>query len=466
MRRFIALVIVTLLASCADVLGLGDFHGQDASSDGTTEATAPDAAPDAGMDEAEAGCVSATADATAGIFVSPSGSTDATTCGTETVPCASVQTGLDRAHVITGKSIVYVARGTYQESIVLYPGLRLEGGWDVLDNGTSNSWVQACSAASSAVVIQPQTQNVTVAAVDLGGSVTVATLTIASKPMAANGESLYGLFARGASTTLTLTNVNVTVAAGGDGTTGADGPPGDAGGSGCAAEDAAAGVVGSLGLGADAGVFDPDGWEPQGGTPGSVGTGGAGGATGSTGACSACGSCQNFLGCSFKTNGTNSCGASGLPGCGGDPGSAGNPGGGAGSSIGVYVWDATVMLEGSSIQVARGGNGGSGGSGGLGGAGGGGVVGEAGAACSTSCNGSCNPVSGNGPGGAAGGSGGNGGQGGAGGGGAGGCSYATFQGGTGSVLATMTTLAHGEAGLGGGPDSAAGAIGVAGDHFP
>jgi hypothetical protein len=458
-NRVLVLVIAVRLTACADILGLGDFNGQDAGSDVTNDVTS-EAAADVHPDISEAACASVPVDDMAGIFVAPMGSADSTTCGTQTVPCKSVQTGLDRAHVITGKSIVYVARGTYDEAVTLYAGLRLEGGWDVLDNGTSKMWLQACADPSSAAVLR------SVTAVDLGGMATVATLTIRSGT-AATGESLYGVFARGASTTVALSDVVIDVTSGGGGANGTSGAPGDAGASGCLLPaDGAAGTSGSWGAGGEAGVFDLDGWVPASGRIATAGTAGVAGTMGSAGTCVACGTCQNFLGCSFKANGGMSCGGIGLTGCGGNPGLPGLPGGGGGSSIGVFAWDATITIQRGAVQVGSGGAGGSGGLGGAGGSGGVGLVGEAGAACGTSCNGSCNPINTGGPGGPAGGTGGAGGSGGTAGGGAGGCAYAIYQGGTGNVMMTGTNLAHGEAGAGGGPDGAAGAPGVAADRFP
>lgn len=120
MRRR-SLLLLVAICGCADVLGLGEFGDKDASAIDASDATfdAPsEAANDASSDaDADASCASSPVNESAGIFVATSGSTDTTTCGTMTVPCASIQTGLDRAHVITGKSIVYVARGNYAESV-------------------------------------------------------------------------------------------------------------------------------------------------------------------------------------------------------------------------------------------------------------------------------------------------------------------------------------------------------------
>ena len=473
-RRWLLLLVGA--CGCADILGLGDFNGPDGSMDTSVPDVATEASGDAASDvtssdaDADAACTTgATVDDTKGIFVAVTGSTDSTTCGTETVPCASVQTGLNRASVISGKSIVYVSRGTYKESLTLYPGLTLEGGWDILDNGMSKTWVQACTNASDAVIIQSPTADATVTATNLGGTATLTTLTIESKSAAASGESLYGVFAGGATTTVVMTDVIVKIAAGGTGPTGATGGVGaPAVGSCVTPGDAGTGATGPLGIGADAGMFAADGWAPSGnGTVGGLGATGADGLLGPAGPCYSCGSCQaGLLSCTFKPSGST-CGGDGYPGCGGGPGTGGGPGGGGGSSIGVYAWDATVVITRGSIQVGSGGAGGMGGAGGLGGAGSGGATGDAGVTCITSCGGGgCTGVNGAAPGGDAGGAGGLGGTGGTGGGGAGGCSYAIVQGGDGGVTTATTTLAHAEAGAPGGPDGAAGAPGSAGDRWP
>jgi len=459
-----------LICGCADVLGLGEFGDKDASAIDASDATAFDAPSEAQSDaaseaDADASCVSATVNETAGIFVATSGSTDNTTCGTMTVPCASIQTGLDRAHVITGKSIVYVSRGTYAESITLYAGLTLEGGWDVLDNGQSKTWVQACADRAGAVVVRPATSARTVQAIDLGGAASIADLTIASKKNAAAGESIYGVFARGVTTDLTLDDVVVDVSSGGSGVSGSDGKNGDAGPNGCAADLGDAGASGSFGTGAEAGVFGSDGFTTWSGSDGTNGTAGLAGSAGTSGDCVTCGQCKSFLGCSFNT-GAQSCGTSGLVGCGGGAGTAGTFGSGGGSSLAIFAWDAKVTVTKCDVRAGSGGSGGSGGASGSGGAGGPGVMGDACASCAVGCTSQCNPINGAGAAGDAGGAGGNGGSGGAGGGGSGGCAFALYQGGSATITSTTTTLSHGDAGAGGGPDAAAGAPGSAGDRFP
>jgi len=461
------------ICGCADVLGLGEFGDKDASTtidasdatafDAPSEAQTNDAASDASSD-ADASCVSAAVNEAAGIFVATSGSTDTTTCGTMTVPCASIQTGLDRAHVITGKSIVYVARGAYAETVTLYAGLTLEGGWDVLDNGQSKTWVQACVDRAGAVVVRPVTSARTVHAIDLNGAATISDLTIASKNAGA-GESLYGVFARGATTELTLDDVVVDVASGGDGTPGTNGSIGDAGATGCAADLGTAGSPGTNGTGAEAGIFGSDGFQTWSGTSGTSGTAGLAGSAGASGDCVTCGQCKSFIGCSFNTGG-QSCGGTGYAGCGGGAGGPGSPGAGGGSSVAIFAWDAKVTVTNCDVRAASGGSGGNGGASGAGGAGGSGTTGDAGTSCTVGCTGSCNPISGAGAGGDAGGTGGSGGSGGVGGGGSGGCAFAVYQGGTATITTTTTKLSHGDAGAGGGPDAAAGAPGTAGDRFP
>src|SRR5262249_37423602 len=147
-------------------------------------------------------------------------------CGGSADPCASVATGISRALAV-GLPKVYVAAGLYTEAITLPQqsnGIRIEGAW----NANGAVWSPICSAgAEDAVTIQaPNNTNTTVTANALGGQAALAWLTIKSKPTASSGESLYGVFATGNNTLLTLENVRVVVANGGDGVAGGPGANG------------------------------------------------------------------------------------------------------------------------------------------------------------------------------------------------------------------------------------------------
>ncbi len=161
-----------------------------------------------------------------GVFVLAGGSSDASSCGSATDPCGSVQLGINVAQA-TGKTIVYVGESgsPYVESITLDANLTVEGGW----SRTGGAWSPVCDNADQAVVIQaPPNATTTVLADALGGAATLSTLTIQSKDQASvqPGESLYGIFARGSSTTLALNDVVVQMANAGDGLSGDAGTPG------------------------------------------------------------------------------------------------------------------------------------------------------------------------------------------------------------------------------------------------
>lgn len=410
-------------------------------------------------------CTPQPADDGASVFVAPTGSDDAA-CGARTSPCKTVQRGIERAHAQSGKSAVVVARGRYVESITLRAGLDVHGGWDV----RGDAWTQTC--ASDATVIQtPADKSVAVTADTLGGAASLTSLSLAPKDHAAlrRDESVTGVFARGASTSLTLAYVVVATGNAGDGADGDAGFDGDVGGSSCASGTGASGTVaGARGAGAPAGQWSSDGYAPSAGVDGAKGTPGQNGTGGAKGACLACVGCNTDGdgNCSTYANG-NSCGRDGTAGCGGEGGNGGGGGHSGGSAVALFAWDARVTLVGGSLTAGDGGRGGAGGPGGQGGAGGEGVVGADGTSCAISCGSYLGVCSGafnkqSGAGGAAGGRGGQGAAGGVGGGGGGGASFAIVTGGNGNVEKHGTTLAHGAAGKA----AQGGAPGQAGDVGP
>jgi hypothetical protein len=342
-------------------------------------------------------------------------------------------------------------------------GVRVEGGWAAVDN----TWRPICTSDASnndAVVVQaPPNANITVRADAIKGRATLAWLTVKSKAMAKEGESLYGIFARGADTNLILDNVRVQVATAGDGASGAPGAAGaDGSKTGCTPPgDGAHGVAeGTIGGGAPAGTFGSNGYVPADGSVGGPGKPGHNGTAAGAGICIRCCTACTAIAtpdvgegsatpnddppceCTF---GNNSCGGPGLSGCGGEPGAGGSPGHGGGSSIGLYVWDAAVSVSEGSLQAGDGGKGSVGGTGGTPGLGVPGVFGPSGPTCIV-CDNYCEPRSDWGTG-STGGVGGNGRSGGQGGGGAGGSSYAVYKGGTAAVLISPSTaLLYGKAG--------------------
>ena len=211
----LACVLAALAAAaCNAILGVHDpiLDGDASVADGAVRDALPDVA---------TGC-GAKADDALGIFVSPDG-TDSATCGSRAAPCKTVNNGLLRAATVDTKGVVYVAAGVYVETIALRGGLLLAGGLQVV----GSEWTFVCGdAGASLTTIQaPPDKNITVLADGLAAPAKITTLTIRSKAgAAAPGESLYGVFARGASTSLALDDVIVVVGDGGDG--GALGPSG------------------------------------------------------------------------------------------------------------------------------------------------------------------------------------------------------------------------------------------------
>jgi hypothetical protein len=416
----IALVIPSALA-CADIFGFKDLVRGDAGDDAaTTDAS------DGGV-----ACTSRAVDDTKGVFVTVNGG-DTSTCGTRVDPCMTIQTGINQAKLL-GRSIVYIARGTYLESPELAAGITLEGGWDT----ASTTWIPACDTTevSAVKITMPTTTNVGVTA-NFTGSAGLRLLSVIGKASANPGESVYGIFATGAA--LTLDTISVSVPSGGDGATGPTGDAGAPGATDCDAGDAAAGAnPGHVGQGAPQGTFGENGWEPAPGGPGA-----ADGSAGTPGACAISGSCITTCYTCFAV-----C-LDSLAGCGGTAGLGGAGGNGGGSSIAVYGWNATFQIIGGSFTSGNGGNGGNGGAGGAGGSGGAGSVKDA--VCLSLCSDAgCASVDDTSP--QIGAMGGNGASGGQGGGGSGGASYAIFNGGdAGSVtLGSSPTLAFGDAGAGG-----------------
>ncbi len=412
------------------------------------DATSSDAPPDVAT-----GCATRTANESIGVFVDING-TDSSQCGGAAAACRTIQTGINQAKVLS-KSTVYIARGTYVESVTLSAGITLEGGWDTL----AGKWIPACGAdLIAAVKIQmPDTAHVTVTA-DFTGAATLRNLTVLPKTAAAApGESLYGVFAHTAN--VTFESTSVTAPAAGAGADGDAGASGNTGGTKCATGTGADGGSGTSGGGAEAGTFGATGFVGAGGSSGQ-----SNGSNGSNGTCTAACSGNEFTICKPNTtncSAANVC-ANPLAGCGGTPGGGGAGGTGGGSSIAVFGWDATITISGGSFAGGNGGNGGAGGAGGPGGSGGTGTTEQE--LCASCVNGTNCATVGNTTI-ATGSKGGSGGAGGTGGGGAGGFSYGIYAGGTNGkiVVQSAPLFQHGTAGTGGSPN---GTPGQAADRFP
>ncbi len=438
--------------------------GGDASKDTSKDTSTPPG--DTGTADAQTGCAARTVNDTTGVFVASSGN-DVSGCGSRSNPCKTLTYTFAGGAQLSGKTVAYVASGTYNESIQLIAGLSVEGGW----MATGSIWSPICDATTSTAVTLHGTTNTTITA-SYNGTTTLRNVQVTSKASVGAGESVYGIFATGGSTNLTLDQVVVAVAAGGAGANGADGGAATNASGTCSAGNGAAGSTGPNGQGAVAGSFDPSGYTASNGAAATNATAGANGTAGGSGSCATCqtfaGSCPNSCGFGSATL----CGATGTSGCGGGPGGGGAGGHGGGSSVAVYVWGAHVTTFGGNLSSGNGGYGGNGGEGASGGTPSAGAAGAAKSCPTQLSNPSCFLSQCSGTlvsettlnGGSAGGSGGTGGAGGHGGGGAGGFSYAIYVGADGgATLNGGTTLAHGDAGAGGAVN---GVPGQAADRFP
>lgn len=445
--RLRAVIVSVVLASsvfaCADIFGFKDLELPDGGADALDDFVL-DVTPDAPASDGATDCSQRTVNDAVGIYVSINGA-DTSNCGTRNAPCMTIQTGINQAKLL-GRSIVYVARGTYVESIDLANGVTLEGGWDT----ASTTWIPVCDTTkvSAVKITMPSTTNVAVTA--NGVTAGMRYVTVLGKASAAPSESVYGIFATGGA--LTLDTIAVSVNAGGDGDAGAPGSMGAQGGTDCDAGDAAAGVQpGNVGVGAGAGSFAPTGYTPQSG-----GAGAADGSVGTPGPCTLTTPCATVC-----YTCTELC-TEALSGCGGHPGGGGGGGEGGGSSFAVYGWNANIQILGGAFASGAGGSGGNGGAGGSGGPGGSGSVANAG--CLSLCNDAgCASVGDTTP--QVGATGGAGAAGGQGGGGSGGSSYTIYNGGDAGTITLVDspTLTFGDAGAGG---SVSGAPGAAASQGP
>lgn len=409
---------------------------------------------DSSYTQCSSSCILTAPDTVHGVFVAPGGAV--TSCGAVNAPCATISAAFQ--YVGNGKNVVYVAQSTYVEQVTVPSGVTIQGGWVYMGAG---QWSHPCAQDPSQTVIQAPAASTRAVIVSFSsGSSTLDTLTISNPNTAASGQSLYGVFAANAQAgqpSLTLTNVDVAVNAGGAGSPGGQGGQGNAPPPTCLSGDGADGGAGSAGTGALNGTYSAAGFQPAQGGQGNSGSPGDNGTaappkpcvdtyTGSNTTnpnccdianvgCGVCTGTQTNPICSSQ--GTNGCGSSGSPG--------GMGGGGGGASIGIFVWNEVVVLDDVNITTAMGGQGGQGGpaqSAAPGSAGASGAQSTQAyfSACVTSgCPNNCickaNPplyVPGGGPGG----TGGTGGTGGQGGGGAGGDSLCYYESPAGAVTAS------------------------------
>jgi hypothetical protein len=351
--------------SGAPAAGSGGSAGAESGIGGTTNppTTNPDCVPD-------------TADATHGVFVSLTGSASAT-CGSASDPCSTILQAMDRASELA-RTLIVLDSGTYPEPLTLRAGLTIRGGYA----RSGDTWMRNCDSNRATRSRLESSTEVGVWA-EYNGMAELETLTVSTMAQAPAGHSTYGVFARGATTQLTLRDVEVHAASGGDGQTGNSGAtPAPRSGTCATAGDGATGTPdGTSGTGAGAGTIDSSGYVPGDGSPGAQGQPGHNG-TMLQPTCRAC-----FEGCDTATctgvtpTGAQSCGTPGLSGCGGAAAAGGGGGGGGGSSFGLFVWAARVTVIGGLFRTGNGGRGGVGGNPGNGGLGSDGSAGVNGPAC-------------------------------------------------------------------------------------
>jgi hypothetical protein len=421
------------------------------------------------------------ADGTNGVFVS-SISGSGSTC-TETAPCSSIDTAIGVA-VGLGKTIIYLDKGSYGSEQVTLPtnaaNITIQGGWTF----SGGNWTTCNNGLSSSSVVSPPALSGMGVSIN-AGTWTLDTLTVENKTTASTGQSLYGVFQSAG--VLSMTNLSITVAAGGVGGNGAQGTAGTTptgmctGTSGCTGS--VAGAAGSTGAPGLQGSYSATGFAAglQAGTGGATQAAQAG--------CNGTPVTDGipYTSCGLASDG-DGCGShslvsgSGNPGCGGNGGGNGTGAFGGGASVGVFV-GGSASFSGVTVQTGVGGQGGPGGPGGTGGTPSSPTTGTPGAehtGCANTPTG-CHP--GGAPpcgcssgtttsvnGGAAGGPGAMGGTGGAGGGGSGGDSLCYATGGAGLVPTPLpdANCTAGGAGIGGldgtGSTASQGATGRAGTH--
>ncbi len=418
-------------------------------------------------------CLLNVPDQTVGVFVAQGGTgsncTSAAPCGTLAAAEAAIQASIGTANV---KTTIYVAESptAYVGPINAsnFPTLIVQGGWSY----SGGTWSRSCPLDPTQTVITNGAQNY---GFDASGStfkaVTLDTLTLQVNSIGTAGESYFGIMLNGVATA-TLTNVDINVAGGGNGTPGFTGDAGaPAGPNGtCGSGDGGGGSAGPPGAGAPNWTYPSGGSGTSNATAGTAGTPGQPGTPSDADAgCVGGFPCAWFPGNGCKQSGTTeewSCGTNGLSGCGSPGSNGGGAGTSGGSSIGIFVYGATVTTTNVKVVTGNGGTGGPGGGSDMPNAG---TPGTTGSPASTGVPNACSsyttqalcgdPIRFGTPG--VGGPGGTGGTGGTGGGGAGGDSFCVLADTVTNVGAVSCTFgAAGTAGTGGVPAPAAGRSGA------
>lgn len=114
-----------------------------------------------------------------------------------TRPCGTIAHAIERAHAV-GLDRVFVAKGTYRESIVLRAGITIDAGW-----GVQRTVDWQCRTASTDVANLVSGDPVAVLAKDLGGTSTISGLAIRVSSVSP-GANVIGILALGSSTSLVL----------------------------------------------------------------------------------------------------------------------------------------------------------------------------------------------------------------------------------------------------------------------
>ena len=394
---------------------------------------------------ADSNCDGIDGDAANAIFVSLTGN-DANP-GTRALPKRTINTAIGAAASLAPKRAVYISMGTYNETVVMQPGVSVYGGYN-----EATGWSRALSnttTIASGNAVGVLAQNITLA-------VEIQLLTITSSNASgteANGDgrNSVGVHIINSAAGVTVHACTITAGIGSPGSSGPDGAPGAVGGTGGAAFGTTQGGGGFSPCGAPGGA----GGAGVGGTiPGNAGTTGtqapAGGAAGNPGSGGSAGFCNTsssghggdappvtaggtggalglngvagaaqgpvvgglytpasgLPGTSGQAgggaggagsgggtaNGTNffcsdcsniSSGGGGGGGGGGCGGSTGLPGRGGGGSFAILLANSAAVVTSTTMRSNNGGNGGSGGAGGFGGGGGPGGPGAAGASRSS-----------------------------------------------------------------------------------
>jgi hypothetical protein len=445
------------------------------------------------------------------VFVSPSG--DDGNSGLRGAPLRTVQAAIGQAAGGGQGADVYVAAGTYMESLQLASGVSVYGGFSAEWARDPDTEVTTISGGNKAV------SGIGVSSLSVDG------LSITSGNATTSGESSYGVYLDD-SQDVTIASNEITAGRGMSGTpgnNGAPGPTGQPGGPGqpgcensatigCSSCSRPLGGVPGSGPGWSGGVGGRPGQVTGVGSPGSQGSGPAGGAggpgtpagggnwntpsqyTGGFGGQGANGS-DGGGGGAFGTVGvlgyTPADGQTGTPGqpgsgggggggggggssfcdsyggggggggAGGGPGGPGQAGSGGGGSFGVWLDGSTnIIIAENTITAGDGGPGGSGGPGALGGLGGEGGWGGDFARPNSGCPYGGSNDQDDGSNGARGGTGGRGGRGGHGGGGGGGPTIGIFETAASTSTITGNIFTIGSAGPGGSSAGTPGSTGA------